>query len=85
MKIIGIIGAAAILLAGCTNPNTGQTDPLLSGLAGAGIGAIAGYAVGQAVAPPQNNYYYSRPPGYYSRQRYYYGRPPPPPVYYRRY
>lgn len=73
MKVIGIVGAAALLLAGCTNPHTGQPDPIASGLLGGGVGAITGYAVGRAISPPPRTYYYGPPRTYYGPR---YGHPP---------
>ncbi len=57
--------AAALFLGGCYNPD-GTVNPAATALAGAGIGAAAGLAIGAATAP--RHYYYG---GYYGPARYY--------------
>lgn len=67
-----IILGVAMLLSACTNPYTGQIDPVATTLA-VGAGAVAvgalGYAAGQNSAP---RYYYHAAPRYHHAPRYHY-------------
>jgi hypothetical protein len=74
-----IICTLAILFAlpACTDIY-GRPDPVATGLLGAGIGGVAGYALGRSVAPNPPVVYH-----YHSRPRIW-APPPPRPYYFHR-
>ncbi len=71
--------AAALGTAACTDPY-GRTDPLATGLLGAGIGAAAGLAIASASQPrrvyqPSYGWGYARPSHGYALRGWGHGRP----------